>query len=372
MAASNDLVGSRYRLQRVVGQGGMQQVWAALDLSLERPVAVKVPIVHGAHKRFTQSARLSARVRHANIASALDYVNDSSGEFFVEELIDGIDLQDCMDLHFPRLDGDTAAHVLHHLAKGLAASHSVNVLHRDLKPSNVMVSRDLSFSTIKITDFGIAKLAEGEMERGTKEINAGRTQGLSSTMLGAIPFLAPEVLRKNKPGAPPIGKAADVWSLAAMGYWLLAGEHPFGTGFEAVPGIFEGKSKPWSADLTSHRVTADLVKSLQQLIASCFRIDPTERPTAEDLVHQIGQLGYLSGSRENGTVTGRGPHGGVWFALSTAGRGIMLHEAEVLAGDPVRSGARINFVSTPGSPNRRAVAILRLKDLPTGHEAFEP
>jgi serine/threonine-protein kinase len=344
----------------------MQQVWSATDKSLERVVAVKAPIIEGAKKRFTQTARLSARVRHSNVASAFDYVNDTTGEFYVEELIDGIDLQECMDLHFPRLDGDTAAHVLHHLAKGLSASHRVDVLHRDLKPSNVMVSSDLSFSIVKITDFGIAKLAEQEMERGTEEINAGRTQGLSSTMLGAIPFLAPEVLRKNKPGAAPIGKASDVWSLAAMGYWLLAGEHPFGTGFEAVPGIFAGEPKAWSVSLTANPVTADLVKRLQTLIESCFRLEPTERPTAEELVQAIGPLGYLSGSRENGTVTGRGPYGGVWFARSTTGQGIMLHQAEVMAGDPVRAGARINYVSTPGVPNRRAVAILRLKDLPSG------
>jgi eukaryotic-like serine/threonine-protein kinase len=362
--AANTVVGDRYVLDHVIGQGGMQQVWAAHDKSLERAVAVKVPIVAGAKNRFTQSVRLSARVRHANIASALDYVADAQGEFYVEELIDGIDLQDCMDMHFPRLDGDTAAHVLHHLAKGLAASHRVDVLHRDLKPSNVMVSKDLSFTTIKITDFGIAKLAESEMERGIVEINAGRTQGLSSTMLGAIPFLAPEVLRKNAPGAQPPNKPSDVWSLAAMGYWLLAGEHPFGTGFEAVPGIFKGEPKAWNPALTSNRLTADLVENLQALIESCLKLQPSERPTAQSLVTRIGELGYLSGTRENGIVTGKGPYGGVWWARSTDGHGIMLHEAEVMAGDPIGIGSRINFVSTPGTPNRRAVAILRLKDLP--------
>lgn len=360
---SEPVIGQRYHLRRVIGRGGMQEVWEAMDKSLERLVAVKVPIVEGAKKRFTQSARLSARVRHVNVASALDYVSDSDGEYYVEELIDGIDLQRCMDVHFPRLDGDTAAHVLHHLAKGLAASHKANVLHRDLKPSNVMVSGDLSFSTIKITDFGIAKLAESEMARGTEDINAGRTQGLSSTMLGAIPFLAPEVLRKNKPGAPTIDKPADVWSLAAIGYWLLAGEYPFGSGFEAVPGIFSGQAQPWKSSLVANQLTADLVTKLQTIIERCFELDPLSRPSAEDLVNQVGQLGYLSGARENGVVTGRGPHGGVWWARSSSGLGVMLHEAEVIAGDPIRPGCRINFVSTPGSPNRRAVGILRLKDV---------
>lgn len=360
--AQGFLVGGRYRLDKVVGQGGMQQVWAATDLSLERNVAVKVPIVDGAKKRFAQSARLSARVRHANVASALDYLDDD-GEFYVEELIDGIDLQECIDQNFPRLDGETAAHVLHHLAKGLAASHKVDVLHRDLKPSNVMVSRDLSFSTVKITDFGIAKLAESEMERGTEEINAGRTQGLSSTMLGAIPFLAPEVLRKNRSGAPPIGKPSDVWSIAAMGYWLLSGEHPFGTGFEAVPGIFEARANPWNAALTANPVTADLVRKLQMIIDRCFKLNPSDRPNIDDLVGEFSQLGYLSSARESGVVVGKGDYGGVWWGRSSAEEPVMLHQAEVMAGGSLKIGSRVNYVSTPGQPYPRAVAILILKDL---------
>lgn len=358
----NAVIGGRYRLNHVVGQGGMQQVWASTDLSLGRSVAVKVPIIDSAKKRFTQSARLSARIRHANVASALDYVAEDDKEFYIEELIEGIDLQQCMDMHFSRFDGDTAAHVLHHLAKGLVASHSVGVLHRDLKPSNVMVSSDLSFSTIKITDFGIAKLAESELNKGTKDINAGRTQGLSSTMLGAIPFLAPEVLRKNKSGTTSIGKPSDVWSLAAMGYWLLAGECPFGTGFEAVPGIFTAEWKPWSDALTRNQVTSDLVRKLQAIIEGCIKLDPLERPSAEELVNQIAQLGYLSGARESGQVTDKGPYGGVWWGRSTNGAPIMLHQDEVIAGGPLNKGARVNYVSTPGHPNRRAVAILRLKE----------
>lgn len=239
----------------------------------------------------------------------------------------------------------------------------MDVLHRDLKPSNVMVSRDLSFSIVKITDFGIAKLAESEMEKGTEEINAGRTQGLSSTMLGAIPFLAPEVLRKNRPGAPPIGKPSDVWSLAAMGYWLLSGEHPFGTGFEAVPGIFEARAKPWNASLTANQVTADLVVKLQALIGRCFNLNPLERPSIDDLVGELSQLGYLSGARESGEVTGKGDYGSVWWGRSSAGQPVMLHQAEVMAGGPLKIGARVNYVSSPGLPHPRAVAILKLKDL---------
>lgn len=321
------IVGNRYRLGQIVGQGGMQQVWASTDLSLERQVAVKVPIIEGARKRFAQSAQLSARVRHANVASALDYVADEDGEFFVEELIDGFNLQECIDRNFHRLDAETAARVLHHLAKGLAASHAANVLHRDLKPSNIMVSKDLSFSMIKITDFGIAKLAESELEKGRDDIGSGKTQGLSSTMLGAIPFLAPEVLRKNKAGAPTIGKPSDVWSLAAIGYWLLSGEHPFGTGFEAVPDIFTANPKPWSPGLRLNKVTADLVEKLQRVIDQCFKIDPAERPTVDALVDQLSKLAYISAPRESGVISNKGDVGNYWWGHSSSGGGSNVSSA---------------------------------------------
>ena len=358
-------VANRYRIKSFIDKGGMQEVWVARDMSLDRDVAVKTPIIDGARKRFASSAQLSARVRHSNVASALDYIRDGEDEFFVEELIVGINLQKCVDRFFPRLDGDTAAHVLHHLAKGLAASHAVGVLHRDLKPSNIMVSSDLSFSQMKITDFGIAKLAEDVMDRDTAAIDAGNTQGISSTMLGAIPFLAPEVLRKNKAGAPPIGRKSDVWSLGAIGYWLLSGDYPFGTSFDAVPGIFSGVPSPWSPLLTTYSLTAELVKRLQKIIISCFALSPDDRPSAEQLVDAIGQLGYISSGRECGVVTDKGPYGGVWWGRSDSGKPLMLHQAEVVAGGNLKTGARVNFVSTPGTPNRRAFAILKLKDQPS-------
>jgi serine/threonine protein kinase len=359
------VVADRYKVEEKIGEGGMQQVWRSLDLSLGRQVVVKVPIVMGAKRRFVQSAQLSARVRHANVAIALDYALEGDAEFYVEEFIDGMNLQECMDKHYPRLDADTAARVMHHLAKGVAASHSAGVLHRDLKPSNVMVSKDLSFDTIKITDFGIAKLAELEIDRGTENIAAAQTQGLSSTMLGAIPFLAPEVLRKGKPNAPPIGKASDVWSLAAMGYWMLSGEHPFGEGFDAVPGIFAGQPKEWDKSIAGDRMTSELATKLQSLITSCFELKPEERPSADALVADIAALAYLSGVRQTGKITRPGPHGGVWFGESDRGHQMMTHDDEVMAGAKLKSGTRISYVAFPGNPNPRAVAVIRLKDRTT-------
>src|ERR1019366_1409224 len=119
-------VGKRYEVMEELGHGGMQTVRKALDRKLNRQVALKTPLSTSAAKRFESSARLSARVRHPNVASALDYFLDGGTAYFAEELIYGLDLQKCFDHHFTRLCPDTTAKVLHNLAKGLAASHHTN------------------------------------------------------------------------------------------------------------------------------------------------------------------------------------------------------------------------------------------------------
>ncbi|MDZ5459244.1 serine/threonine-protein kinase [Azohydromonas lata] len=360
--AIGDVIADRYKIESEIGYGGMQRVWQARDLSLERNIAIKSPFSPGAIKRFASSARLSAKVRHPNVAAALDYIDQGGKEYYVEELIDGINLQDCMDAHFPRLDADTCARVMHHLAKGVASSHRVNVIHRDLKPSNIMVSRDLSFSNIKITDFGIAKLAQSQIDQDIERLNNNHTEGLTSTMLGAIPFLAPEVLKKGNQGAPQINLPSDVWSLGAIGYWLLAGEHPFGKGLEAAVNILTEQRKPWAPSITASRITSHLAQKLQKIIEGCLVSDPTVRPTAESLASNLGALGYLSGVRESAVITSAGKYGGVWWGRSETGESVMTHNEEVIAGGILKVGSRINYISCPGSPSPRAVAVIKMKD----------
>src|ERR1041384_6157592 len=137
----------------------MQEVYRARDVVLERLVALKVPQDARVARKFRDSAVISARVNHPNVAKTLDYFEESGGKFYlVEELIQGENLRE-VSVKFERLDPHTVAHVLHHLARGLAAAHRVGVVHRDLKPSNIMVVGGLAFLGLKITDFGIAKMA---------------------------------------------------------------------------------------------------------------------------------------------------------------------------------------------------------------------
>jgi serine/threonine-protein kinase len=349
-------VGQRYEIKEELGQGGMQNVRRARDLRLDREVALKTPLSASAAKRFESSAQLSARVRHPNVAIALDYFIDGNTEYFAEELIEGIDLQKCFDNHFIRLCPDTVAKLFHNLAKGVAASHQVGVIHRDLKPSNIMVSQDLSFTMVKITDFGIAKLAELQIDADLKSQH--ENSATSSTLIGAIPFMSPEAVAKATGKIQP-GPKMDVWALGAIAYYMLTGTHPFGPDITAVVGILSGNPpkvpEPQIMGGATHKVASDLWSTILQ----CLKSNPDERPTAFELVELCKAMRYLDEPRVTAVITGKDPNTPVWFGVS--GRGtVALPHAEFIHGTPTLN-TRVSCFAFDGKPNPRGVAVMQLK-----------
>jgi serine/threonine-protein kinase len=218
----------RYQIKGFVGEGGMQYVYCAWDSILNRYVALKTPKNLSAEKRFHRSAIVSAKVNHPNIAKTLDYLEENERPYLIEELINGQDLSKAILSKVDFLDPFLVARLFHHLSKGLAASHHAGVIHRDLKPTNIMVNGAFQLTDIKITDFGIAKMAEDEIveaaEGGEDTISA------SATAVGALPYMAPEAIDTPR----DVGLKADIWSLGAMMYELLTGSKPFGKGLKAV------------------------------------------------------------------------------------------------------------------------------------------
>ena len=357
MIEIGDIVGSRYQIIDHIGRGGMQEVFLARDQLLEMEVALKTPQVGQVAKRFKNSARIAARVNHHNVAKTLDYFTDSGVECLVEEFVPGETLEAKLE-RFGCLDPHLGAGVLHHLAKGVAASHRVGVVHRDLKPSNIMVTGGVNLQHLKITDFGIATLTQEVFDDAAKYGDI--TRSTSGTIRGALPFMAPEMMFRQ-PGENP-GKTVDIWSVGAMMFKLLTGEYPFGVYLEAAVNVKNRERKPWPRFMTQKAQFTPLAKELQALVDSCLQYDPENRPTAQDLSVKCQDLCYLSVKRKEGTVTNLIQNGYSGFIDGPDEKVFFPMESVYGAVRPDTNQHRhVCYSSFPGSPRFRAHPVIVLK-----------
>lgn len=348
-----DAIGGRYTIIDEIGQGGMQEVYRAQDQLLSRTVALKAPKSNSAEKRFKRSAVLSGRVNHSNVAKTLDYLEESGRYYLIEELIDGCDLSTLLARHIPSLDPYAVARALHHLAKGLAASHHVDVVHRDLKPSNVMVLGGPNLTTFKITDFGIAKMAEKEIGEAVEGGSAGLTA--SQTALGALPYMAPEMIDDLKKA----GKPADIWSVGAMALELLTGTRPFGQGYKAVPAIMNAQLPAFPQSIALNPQFAALGREIYELATRCMKKEPEARLTADELVAACEQLCYSISPREFGTVksVNYGKHGFI-ASDDPLKSDVFYHVESIYGSSSISIGQKVWFSRFPGSPRERAFPVV--------------
>ena len=349
---SGDVIQSRYIIEHEIGEGGMQFVYSAEDNILKRKVALKTPKNDSAKKRFKRSAVVSARVNHPNVAKTLDYLEDSYRQYLIEELIEGKNLDEAFLKEMKYLDPYLAARVFHYLAKGLAASHHAGVIHRDLKPTNIMVTEGFQLASIKITDFGIAKMADEEIadvvEGGDESISA------SKTVVGALPYMAPEAIDTPR----DVGKHADIWSLGAMMFELLTGEKPYGSGLKAVAKIQEAKPPEFNSFVTSNPQFAPLAENLKQLVLQCLQKEASSRPNADSLVSQCGNLCYPIEPRFIGTVR-KILHNAYGF-IDVEGEDVFFH-FDCVYGERPAQGDKVMFSKFPGGGACRALPVVKLK-----------
>ena len=209
-----DLTGrtlGRYRLETLLGRGGMADVWRATDTKLARTVAVKV--IHATYaqdpqfaERFLREARVVASLEHPNILPVYDFGDEGGIPFLVMPHLAGGTLRD--RLHGSPSPLAVAAAWIRQLADALDAAHAAGILHRDVKPANVLLGRD---DRLFLADFGIAKMVE-------------TMSGLTATgvVVGTPVYMAPEQAQ-GQPASP----ATDRYSLGVVAYEILAGRPPF-------------------------------------------------------------------------------------------------------------------------------------------------
>jgi len=348
------ILAGRYSVDAQIGEGGMQYVYSAYDQTLDKDVALKTPKDSSAEKRFIRSAQSAAKVNHPNVAKTLDYFEENDQKFLIEELITGADLSASLLAHVSAADPYITARIFHHIARGLAASHHAAVIHRDLKPTNIMISGGLKLEEIKITDFGIAKMAEQEFEEA---IDGGEASiGSSKTVLGALPYMAPEGIEDKD----RISMASDIWSLGAMMHEIITGEKPFGAGLKAIPKILKGSRSPYPGFLFSNSQFRGISSEVTHVIDQCLQLNPADRPTADELVSQCSNLCYPEIQRLVGRLRNKRYKWG--FIAENPSKGDVFYHSDSFYGPSPAEGDNLWFAKYPSENGAdRAHPVIKLK-----------
>jgi serine/threonine-protein kinase len=217
---AGDVIADRYRLETIIGRGGMGEVWRAAHTRLSSPVAVKLlrdfsdgPVQR---ERFLREAQVCAAIRGPNIVEVLDFGLERGSPFIAMELLEGESLASRLDSEH-RLSSATTVRILSQTMRAVGRAHRRGIVHRDLKPSNIHLVRDEDEpdEIVKVLDFGIAKLLEGPTLAEGDLTTTG-------TILGTTHYMSPEQAR----GTKELDHRADVWSLGILAFRCLTGKLP--------------------------------------------------------------------------------------------------------------------------------------------------
>ena len=348
------VVGGRYKVLAELGSGGMQHVYRAHDELRGVDVALKTPQAGQVLKKFADSATISARINHHNVAKTLDYLEEGGTPYLAEELVEGGTLEEACLVPAGFIDPHTGARLFRLLAKGLAASHHAGVVHRDLKPSNIVVSGGYNLSSVKITDFGIATLTEEVFEEEIAE-RGDITKTTSGTVKGALPYMAPEMMFRKK--GEYVGREADVWSLGAVMFHMLTGTLPFDEGLAVPANVRMGARAEWPAFMTSNVQFASLSRSLQELVEACLQYERANRPKADDLVSATNDLMYYNGSWVTGLVNNM-PGITIGFIHGKHGQKAFFHRNSTYGPRMPKVGAKVLYSVSAGAPHPRAFPLI--------------
>lgn len=280
-----------YRIERVLGRGGMGVVYLATDLSLGRQVAIKVgttQLTKANRVRFQAEAAALARLHHTHIVQIHGSGTTTKGlNYFIMEYVSQGTLAECVGKQ-PQSPED-AARLIQLLAKAVQAAHHRGIIHRDLKPGNILLAPpsdepalNCKWGCPKIADFGLVKLVD--------ETNPDHQATTTGQVLGTPSYMAPEQARSGKVISP----ATDVYALGAILYMLLAGRPPFqgGTSIDVILQMLE-EDPPSLLELRP-----ELSKGLVAICEKCLAKEPGQRfENAEQLARALDEFIQTGKSR---------------------------------------------------------------------------
>jgi hypothetical protein len=279
-----------YEVLDPLGRGGMGVVYAARQLSLNRPVALKFLPEACARDpvwldRFRREALTASALNHPNICTIYDTGESAGRPFLSMELVEGRTLAELIDR---RPAADELARLIGQAARALAAAHAAGVVHRDIKPQNLMARAD---GIVKVLDFGLARrLPAAGAANAARDTDPG-------TRVGTVLYMSPEQARGE-----PVGTASDIFSLGVVVYELATGQHPF-------PALTEAGVVHSIADQTPppmRRLNPEVPAALDALVQHMMAKDPRLRPTAAEADAALADLTGTGTARPGRRSPGRG------------------------------------------------------------------
>jgi eukaryotic-like serine/threonine-protein kinase len=307
----------QYQLKRLLGKGGMGEVYLAEHVLLRRPCAVKLIRPERAGDaatlaRFEREVRLTAALTHPNTVQVFDYGHTADGTFYYAmEYLPGLTLEELVKRDGP-LPGPRAIHLLRQVCGALGEAHRVGLIHRDIKPSNVMVCERGGIPDVaKLLDFGLVRAQV-----------VGAADG-NLTQEGAIPGTPAYMSPEQAAGREDLDGRSDIYSLGAVAYYLLTGRPPFAE--RSAVQMLAAHLYEAPAPLTTHR--PDLPAALQEVVLRCLAKNPAER--FADVCALIDELDACSIGRQRSVEAAAG-----WRSArsATEGEGNPSEQPDIKAG----------------------------------------
>jgi tetratricopeptide (TPR) repeat protein/predicted Ser/Thr protein kinase len=262
------MIGNRYRIIRVLGEGGMGTVYQARDLELERLIALKVirPELAsnpGILQRFKQELILARHVTHKNVVRIYDLGEADGIKFITMEYVEGDDLRSLLREH-GKFSPSESSETVQQICRALDAAHAEGIIHRDLKPQNVMRDRQ---GRIVVMDFGLARSLE----------SPGMTQ--TGALVGTLEYMSPEQALGKE-----IDQRSDIFATGLIFYELLTGKAPY----EAPSGIATLMKRTQEAAPAASDTDANVPVALSVIVSRCLERDPSHRfQSAQELIEAI-------------------------------------------------------------------------------------
>jgi serine/threonine-protein kinase len=278
-----DLLAEKYRIERVIGVGGMGAVFEAHHVHLDQRVAIKMLLPEVANdpdivRRFLREGRAAVKIPSPHVARVQDVSTLPDGTpFMVMELLHGADLEGVLDARGP-LPVPLAVDYILQTCEALAHAHAMGIVHRDLKPQNLFVTGSSTMPVVKLLDFGISKLPT------TGDLSMTSTR----TVMGSPLYMAPEQMRS----ARRVDARADIWGLGTLLYTMLTGHPPFESDTMTELCAMIVQDPPPNL----HDRRAGVPRALARAVEQCLEKDPEHRfASVADLARELGPFASKQG-----------------------------------------------------------------------------